>query len=159
MSKAMATSSLCSTVSPLQRFSSGNRACSKTGLVSLPRRHRRPMKVCASYDRNNHDGKLVDEDMIVLRMRIREIEMTETSDRNGPPSHWMDWEKRYHANYGSDVYEAVGLLQSQLMNTRPCLALGMLALVTLSVPVSTAALMSPLLNTIKGILANGFHLT
>lgn len=117
------------------------------------------MKVSASYDRDNHDGKLVDEDMIVLRMRIHDIEMTETSDRNEMPSHWMEWEKRYHAHYNSDVYEAVGLLQSQLMKTRPCLALGILALFTLSVPVTTAALMSPLFDIVKGILlANGIQL-
>ena len=159
MSNAMATSSLCSAVSPRPLFSSGDPAHSKTGLVCLQRRRRRPLMICASSDRDNYDGKLVDEDMIVLRMRIRDIEMTETSDRNGPPtSNWMEWEKRYHKNYNADVCEAVGLLQSQLMNTRPCLALGMLALVTLSVPVTTAALMSPLLDIIKGILASGFHL-
>nr|XP_011463680.1 PREDICTED: uncharacterized protein LOC105351361 [Fragaria vesca subsp. vesca] len=153
------TSSLCSAVSPEPWFSSGNQACPKTGLVCLQRRRRRPMKVSASYDRDNHDGKLVDEDMIVLRMRIHDIEMTETSDRNEMPSHWMEWEKRYHAHYNSDVYEAVGLLQSQLMKTRPCLALGILALFTLSVPVTTAALMSPLFDIVKGILlANGIQL-
>ncbi|PRQ40885.1 hypothetical protein RchiOBHm_Chr4g0440931 [Rosa chinensis] len=157
MSKAMTTSSLCLAVSPRPWFNSGNQTCSKTGLVRLQRR-RSPLKVFASCDRDNHDGRLVDEDMIVLRMRIRDIEMTETRDPNRPPSNWMEWEKRYHANYNSDVYEAVGLLQSQLMNTRPSLALGMLALITLSVPVSTAALMSPLLDIIKGILANGIQL-
>lgn len=110
------------------------------------------MKVSASCDRDNHDGKLVDEDMIVLRMRIHDIKMT--SDQNEPPSNWMEWEKRYYANYNSDICEAVGLLQTQLMNTRPSLALGMLALITLSVPFSAAALMSPFLDIFKGMLVH-----
>ncbi|KAF8390031.1 hypothetical protein HHK36_024552 [Tetracentron sinense] len=82
-----------------------------------------------SYDRN-YDGKLVDENMIVLRKRIHEMKMIE------PPSDWMEWEKQYYANYDSDICEAMGLLQSLLMKTRPSLALGMVALITLSVPAS-----------------------
>lgn len=113
--------------------------------------------VSASYDRDNHDGKLVDEDMIVLRIRIHDMKMTERRDQNEPPSNWMEWEKRYYANYNSDICEAVGLLQSQLMNTRPSLALGMLALITLGVPFSTAALMSPLLGIFKGMMVDGIH--
>ncbi|KAK9935235.1 hypothetical protein M0R45_022345 [Rubus argutus] len=157
MSKAMATSSLCPALAPKpSSFSSGNRPRSKkTGFVHLQRR--RLLKVSASYDRDNHDGKLVDEDMIVLRIRIHDMKMTERRDQNEPPSNWMEWEKRYYANYNSDICEAVGLLQSQLMNTRPSLALGMLALITLSVPFSTAALMSPLLGIFKGMMVDGIH--
>lgn len=156
MSKAIATSSLCPALAPKPCFNSGNRPRSKkTGFVHLQRR--RHLKVSASCDRDNHDGKLVDEAMIVLRMRIHDIEMTETRDQNEPPSNWMEWEKRYYANYNSDICEAVGLLQSQLMNTRPSLALGMLALITLSVPFSTAALMSPFLDIFKRMLVDGIH--
>ncbi|KAJ4975006.1 hypothetical protein NE237_008180 [Protea cynaroides] len=78
-------------------------------------------------------GKLVDENMIVLRMRIQEMKMVESSQERLPED-WMEWEKRYYTHYDSDICEAVGLLQTQLMKTRPSVALGMVALVTLSVP-------------------------
>ena len=68
--------------------------------------------------------RVVDENMIVLRMRIREVEMSE--GRHVLVSDWMEWEKKYYAQYyNEDVCEGVGLLQSFLMDTRPCLALGM----------------------------------
>ncbi|KAJ4951262.1 hypothetical protein NE237_028094 [Protea cynaroides] len=61
------------------------------------------------------DGRLVDESMIVLRRRIHKMKMVE---RNYEPlDHWMEWERTH------------GMLLSQLMNTWPSLALGMLTLV------------------------------
>nr|XP_008339576.2 uncharacterized protein LOC103402614 [Malus domestica] len=151
MSTSTLTSALLSAPPP-QRFISGvNR---KTGLLEM-RRRRRPLTIYASSrGHDNYDGRLVDEDMIVLRMRIHDAEMLE-EDNHQPPSNWMRWEKQYYAHYNWDICEGVGLLQSQLMNTRPSVALGMLALVTISVPISTAALMFPLLDIFKGILASG----
>ncbi|KAM7478234.1 hypothetical protein LguiA_026447 [Lonicera macranthoides] len=84
--------------------------------------------------RDNYDGKLVDENMIVLRMRIKDMKMSEMSQM--PPSDWMEWEKRYFGDYNERVFEGVELLQMCLMNTRPCLAIGMVALVALSLPIS-----------------------
>ncbi|KAK2652379.1 hypothetical protein Ddye_012235 [Dipteronia dyeriana] len=74
---------------------------------------------------HHYGGRLVDENMIVLRMRIGEIKMLEK--RNEPPSNSMEWEKKYYANNGhdEDVLEAVGFLQNNLMNMRPDLALGL----------------------------------
>ncbi|XP_010255886.1 PREDICTED: uncharacterized protein LOC104596400 [Nelumbo nucifera] len=103
----------------------------------------------------NYDGRLVDENMIVLRMRIQEMKMAE--ENYEPPSGWMEWEKRYYANYNTDICEAVGFLQTQLTNMRPSLALGLVALVTLSVPISTAVAMSHLFEITKWILS-GTHL-
>ena len=69
---------------------------------------------------HGYDGKLVDEDMIVLRMRIHEIKMSEKSQAEVAASDWMEWEKKYYGeDYDSDICEAVGLLQSRLMDTRP----------------------------------------
>lgn len=89
----------------------------------------------------DHWGKHVDESMIVLRLRIKEMKMLDACNR--PPSHWMEWEKQYclHCNYSKDVCEAVGLLQNYLMSVRPSLALGMVALVSLSVPISTGVVL------------------
>ncbi|RWR93898.1 putative Mediator of RNA polymerase II transcription subunit 18 [Cinnamomum micranthum f. kanehirae] len=94
---------------------------------------------------------MVDEGMIVLRKRIHEMKMVERNYE--PPANWMDWEKRYFAFYDADVCEVVGVLQSLLMNTRPALAIGMMGLVTLSVPTSMFMVMSHLIDVAKGILS------
>ncbi|KAK7280362.1 hypothetical protein RJT34_25426 [Clitoria ternatea] len=95
-------------------------------------------------------GKLVDENMILLRMRIREIEKMEMKSKG--PSDWTEWEKKYFENYDSDVCEAVGLLQRLLMNTRPCLAVGSLALLMLSMSMSFSISVFHLVELAKGIM-------
>ncbi|TXG57242.1 hypothetical protein EZV62_018555 [Acer yangbiense] len=92
-------------------------------------------KVFATRDRD-YQGRVVDESMIVLRKRLHEMKMVERNYE--PPTEWMEWEKRYYTSYDSIICEVMGVSQSCLMNTRPSLALGMLALVLLSVPTSTA---------------------
>ncbi|RDX82319.1 hypothetical protein CR513_36907, partial [Mucuna pruriens] len=109
--------------------------------------------ICASKRDSfgqHYDGKLVDENMILLRMRIREIEVVEMKGKG--PSDWTEWEKKYFGNYGSDVCEAVGLLQRMLMNTRPCYAVGMVALVTLTTSMSMLQLVFHLVQLAKGIM-------
>lgn len=104
--------------------------------------HNNKSFICASKRDpfgQQYDGKLVDENMIILRMRIREIEMVETKTK--AHSDWTEWEKKYFENYGSDVCDAVGLLQRMLMNTRPALAVGILALFMLSMSMSMSLLM------------------
>ena len=68
------------------------------------------------------------------------------------PSDWTEWEKKYFVNYDSDVCEAVGLLQRLLMDTRPCLALGMLALLLLSMSMSTSLVAFHLVDLAKGFI-------
>ena len=70
-----------------------------------------------------------------------------------PPSDWMEWEKRYYTKYDSIICEAVGVLQTHLMNTRPGLALGVMALVAISVPTSSAMLFFHLVELAKALLA------
>ncbi|GMI85531.1 hypothetical protein HRI_002222400 [Hibiscus trionum] len=81
-----------------------------------------------------HAGKLVDESMIVLRMRIKEMNISEGLEL---PSEWMEWEKQYFVEYNADVCEAMGILQNLLLNVRPGLGAAMVALVLLSFPVWT----------------------
>ncbi|KAK4263897.1 hypothetical protein QN277_029252 [Acacia crassicarpa] len=98
-----------------------------------PRRRR--LSVSASSNKDSYDGKLVDENMIVLRVRIREIQMEKMKMMNNGGGYWrmMEWERRYwQQNYASDVCQAVGLLQNLLMETRPCLAFSILLLVLFS---------------------------
>ncbi|KAK7343461.1 hypothetical protein VNO77_12222 [Canavalia gladiata] len=104
----------------------------------------------------NSSGRMVDESMIILRKRIHEMNMIEKNYE--PPSEWMDWEKRYYTSYDSMICEAMGVLQTQLMNTRPSLALGAMALVAMSVPTSTALLFFHLVEFSKTVL-NGIHLS
>ncbi|KAK4367940.1 hypothetical protein RND71_011732 [Anisodus tanguticus] len=108
--------------------------------------------VNARFERHNRGGsKIVDENMIILRMRIKEMKLLEAG-KSRPPSNWMGWEKKYFARYNEDVCEVIGLLQMYLMETRPALALGMLALLCLSVPFSTYVLVLHIMEMAKFIL-------
>ncbi|KAK3024121.1 hypothetical protein RJ639_043580 [Escallonia herrerae] len=86
-------------------------------------------------DKDHNGSRAADENMIVLRQRIREVRRVEAKDE-APPD-WMEWEKGYYSSYNSDVCEAVGLLQYFLMETKPSLALEMVALAIISVMIST----------------------
>ncbi|KAF7808789.1 uncharacterized protein G2W53_035532 [Senna tora] len=44
---------------------------------------------------------MVDENMIILRMRIQEMKMMERKNYVAP-SDWMEWEKQYHRSYEYD---------------------------------------------------------
>ncbi|GMI75152.1 hypothetical protein like AT2G01300 [Hibiscus trionum] len=127
---------------PLRRpFSDKSIICRRKGFEILASRR----------DAHNHNfnGKLVDESMIVLRMRIHEITTSEKNEEL--PRHWMEWEKEYKkANYDLDVCEAVGYLQSKLIETRPSLALGMAVLILFSLPASFAIVVYHVMHMIKG---------
>ncbi|KAJ0099447.1 hypothetical protein Patl1_21357 [Pistacia atlantica] len=103
----------------------------------------------------DYKGRLVDENMIVLRMRIQEKKLLEGNYE--PPSNWMEWEKKYYVDYNQDVCEAIGLLQSYLMNIRPGLALGLIGVLAMSVAISTGVLLFQALEMAK-IIFFGFHL-
>ncbi|TKY50940.1 hypothetical protein E2542_SST22447 [Spatholobus suberectus] len=149
----MQATSLCSHL-PLSDPLSGNllRRGAPHKLLTDATTTRRSLIYASNRDSFGHhyDGKLVDENMILLRMRIREIETVEMKGK--APSDWTEWEKKYFGNYDSEVYEAVGLLQRVLMNTRPCFAVGMLALVMLSMSMSMLQVVFHLLELAKGII-------
>ncbi|KAJ4960754.1 hypothetical protein NE237_020664 [Protea cynaroides] len=124
-----------------------------TSLVLLPnlpqpssanfRRRKNGLRHCCNHrmtvfaaSRNDYGGGngTVDENMVVLRKRILEIKMMEK--KHEAPEDWMEWEKKYCRHYNSDVCEAVGLLQTQLMEMRPSLVFGMVGLVMISLPTS-----------------------
>ncbi|CAL9040351.1 unnamed protein product [Musa banksii] len=117
----------------------------------LPNRQR-SIEVAAGRDGY---GGLVDENMIVLRKRIHEMKMAERNYE--APSEWMDWEKRYYARYHADVSDILCLLQTLLMNTRPSVAIGLMAVLALSVPTSAILILFHLIQASKWILA-GMHL-
>ncbi|KAK2971071.1 hypothetical protein RJ640_022626 [Escallonia rubra] len=102
-------------------------------------------------DRDHGGSRVVDENMIVLRKRLREMRTEEAKDE--APADWMEWEKDYYSSYNSDVCEAAGLLQHFLMETRPSLALGMVALVIISVMISATVVGLSLVSIVEGVLA------
>ncbi|XP_062107509.1 uncharacterized protein LOC133818573 [Humulus lupulus] len=130
-------------------------------LVLPQRRRLSGVRACASGDAKGRDyggSRLVDESMIVLRLRIQEIKQLEIdgdhkADKNGPRSEWMEWEKQYFVYYIQDVYEGIALLQNYLMNIRPSLALGFLLLMMCSVPISSGFLLFHVVEITKQILS------
>ncbi|TXG69992.1 hypothetical protein EZV62_004927 [Acer yangbiense] len=150
------------------KFSSSNHyLLHHPSLLTRPIKARKPLNVSAisisssgsNSKGGDYGGRLVDENMIVLRMRIRENKMLET--RNEPPSNWMEWEKRYyeHNGYNEDVFEALGFVQKCLMNNRPALALVLIALLTLSLVISTGVVLFHAIEIAQIIIFFLFHLS
>lgn len=109
-------------------------------------------------DSNEWDCKrrhVVDENMIVLRKRIHEMKMIERNYE--PPADWMDWEKQCYTSYDENICMLVGSLQSFLINTRPSLAIGMIMIITMSIPASTLMIILRLMEMANGSLSS-FHL-
>ncbi|XP_052205174.1 uncharacterized protein LOC127809999 [Diospyros lotus] len=102
----------------------------------------------------DYSGRLVDENMIVLRMRLREMKISELSHQL--PESWTEWEKKHYAHYNEAVCEATGFLQSVLMNTRPSLALGLVVLIVLILPFSTFEVILRVLELAERVLFSGF---
>ncbi|KAL2546047.1 hypothetical protein Fot_15280 [Forsythia ovata] len=127
-------------------------------LKPLPNKRNKVCTKILAIRRETHDqwnnGRDVDENLIILRKRIHEMKVIERNYE--PPSEWMDWEKRFYVNYDSIICDAMGFLQSQLMDTRPSLALAIIVLIALSLPTSTAVIMFHLMEMIKGVLF-GIH--
>ncbi|KAE8022027.1 hypothetical protein FH972_007867 [Carpinus fangiana] len=124
-------------------------------LTSPRQRRRRSVNLIAAAsggaDGRDYWGRLVDENMIVLRWRIREMKIVEMN--HDLPSNWMGWEKQYFFRYNEDVCEALGLLQNFLMSTRPSLAFGLIALVILSVLISSGVALYHAIEIAKRILS------
>ncbi|XP_021653668.2 uncharacterized protein LOC110644990 [Hevea brasiliensis] len=129
-------------------------APSKLHLINPISKRPSTTRVFAAHDQN-YSGRLVDVNMIVLRKRIHEMKMVERNYE--PPSHWMEWEKRCFTSYDSFICEMVGVLQSQLMDTRPSVALGLISLIALSVPISSAMVFSHFLEFTKIVFDGIIH--
>ncbi|KAG0449431.1 hypothetical protein HPP92_027370 [Vanilla planifolia] len=71
------------------------------------------------HGHGHRSGSLVDENMIVLRNQIHELQLVEKNQRH-PPDGWMDSEWRYYcSSYGADLCDVAAIRQSLLINTRP----------------------------------------
>ncbi|KAG9448981.1 hypothetical protein H6P81_008946 [Aristolochia fimbriata] len=111
-------------------------------------------RICAAGNGNNdrdYGGRLVDQNMVELRKRIRDVMLREDDEYDRSPADWMKWEKQYHKHYRSDVFQLIGLLQIALMNTRPSTALALLTLLAFSLPTSMGMIMMNLFGAAKGI--------
>ncbi|KAL1553639.1 hypothetical protein AAHA92_14289 [Salvia divinorum] len=141
----MASTSFLQTFDPFCKIksnsSSGSTSSRRPGLIRV-----RAMK----GEARNHDSRgRVDENMIVLRKRIHEMKVMEADCEL--PREWMEWERRVYVGYDAIICDAVGHLQSYLMDTRPSFALAMLVLLALSVPTSTAVLLYNMMAVFSGI--------
>ncbi|KAJ4960963.1 hypothetical protein NE237_020873 [Protea cynaroides] len=133
----------------LPQPSSANFRHRKNGL-----RHRcnyRMTVLAARRDDYGGGNGTVDENMVVLRKRIQEMKMMEKNQE--AHEDWMEWEKKYYRHYNSDVCEAVGLLQTQLMEMKPSLVFGMVGLVMLSLPTSMFIVAFHLMEIAKWMLS------
>ncbi|KAK3003217.1 hypothetical protein RJ639_018890 [Escallonia herrerae] len=146
----MEATSLCSPILPPPAVST------QPQKRRFPCLKRHNAKVVASGRESYYGGRRVDESMIVLRKRIHEMKVMERNYE--PPRDWMEWEKQYFACYDENICGLVGLLQLALMNTRPSFALGMLALITMSVPASVVMVASHLTEA-AGAAFSAIHLS
>nr|GMD55492.1 uncharacterized protein LOC109151155 [Ipomoea batatas] len=100
-------------------------------------------------------NKMVDENMIVLRLRIKEMKALEGDDGDRTAEmHWMGWEKEYAKHYNEDICEFIGLLQRFLMENRPALGLGLMAVVLGSVSLSTFVAIMHAMEMANGVLSH-----
>ena len=104
-------------------------------------------------DKEFGSGRIVDEDMIELRLRIRELKLIEKGEEICVPSNWYEWEKKHHKDIQRSVYEVIGNLQIFLTNCRPSLGLGIIAFVVLSVLFSSGLLITHSIEIIEGIMS------
>ncbi|ESQ35304.1 hypothetical protein EUTSA_v10009026mg [Eutrema salsugineum] len=118
--------------------------------IATGTKRRKQTTVCGYGNYYYRGGRVVDENMVVLRKRIHEMKMVERNYE--PPSHWMHWEKRFYCNYDATICDALSLLQTFLMNSRPSVAFGTLLLLLVSVPVSTAVFASRILDIVIWLL-------
>ncbi|KAB1211265.1 hypothetical protein CJ030_MR6G021545 [Morella rubra] len=152
----METTSLCSSVLPRLPFSFRRSECKKIRFLLRKRSSAIVFAATGDSYEPEYRGCLVDESMIILRKRIHEMKMIERNYE--PPEDWMEWEKRYYACYDEYICQIAGLLQSYLMNTRPSLALGMLAIITMSVPASTVMIALRLMEVANGVFSAVHHI-
>lgn len=147
----MGTTSLCSSKIAASSFSTSILESSKMRFGCLKRSSSIVFASGRESYGSDNRGRLVDESMIILRKRIHEMKVI---DRNyEPPAEWMDWEKQYYGRRDEFICELVGLLQLQLMNTRPSLALGMLMLISMSVPSSAVMMISRLMEAANAVVS------
>ncbi|GLJ32497.1 hypothetical protein SUGI_0653910 [Cryptomeria japonica] len=112
------------------------------------KKNERKLAVKACFSHASGRTGFGDEDMIVLRCRIHKLRREE---RNYiPPQDWMKWEKNWYPTYHSDVCSFLVRLQSIFLNSRPGIAIGILGLISFSVPASVLLLLSESLHNLKG---------
>lgn len=104
-------------------------------------------------------GESVDDDMIVLRMRIKKLKALEAAASSESQDSSLVARTKSITNYKEDFCEGAESLQSHLMNARPrALALGMLALLVMSGPLSESGVLGDVWKVARRLLA-GCHVS
>ncbi|KAG8373765.1 hypothetical protein BUALT_Bualt11G0059200 [Buddleja alternifolia] len=109
-------------------------------------------KLLVNAKQLGHDqnmGESAEENSIVLRLRVKKLKVKENiSNQEG--------ERKLFTEQEDFCEKAMELFQSYLMNNRPNLALGMLALAAMSVQLSSPGVVANALKVAKGLLS-GFR--
>ncbi|XP_062231890.1 uncharacterized protein LOC133929230 [Phragmites australis] len=142
----------------LARRAGGNR---NVLLGAAPRSGRR-----GGWDADSNSSS-VDEDMATLQRRIRETRaaLSEDDIDNGtdagvglpPPAEWTELEQRHHWSYMAGVRGAAGLLQAFLVNARPGLGAGVVALLLLGLPASLFLVCAQLITAVDSLSSAGLN--
>ncbi|KAI3696256.1 hypothetical protein L1987_79267 [Smallanthus sonchifolius] len=108
-----------------------------------------------AFKKDGSGGKMVDENMIVLRERIGQLKAEMEYDGGSGdrlPDNWMQWERTYYYSgcYHSDVYEVVVFLQRFLVENGPSVAVGLVALFVIGGSTAAVTVMHLLIKSVVG---------
>ncbi|KAL6627530.1 hypothetical protein ACP70R_031256 [Stipagrostis hirtigluma subsp. patula] len=112
----------------------------------------RALRLAAS--RRDDAGFVEEEDMAVLRRRIDEVRAAECYWE--PPAEWAAWERAWYqyGSYDANVCQLAGALQAYLLSCRPAVAVGLLAVVVLSVPAAALLVAGQLLDASRALISD-----
>ncbi|KAM0019923.1 hypothetical protein Hdeb2414_s0025g00661381 [Helianthus debilis subsp. tardiflorus] len=110
--------------------------------------------ILLAYKKDGSDSEGWDENMIVLRERIRKMkeEMEHNSGDDRLPANWMQWEKTnfYSGDYRSHICDVITLLQQFLMDCSPSVVLGLVVLFAVGGSTAAVLVLQCLINSIQG---------
>lgn len=113
---------------------------------------------------SHEEGESVDENPVILKIDLKKMKFLLEASKNQDDqerilpssSDLIEWERKLLNDYQVDVFEVIELLLSSLMSTRPSLALGVLAMMAMSVPFTESVFLENLFKVAKRLLG-GSH--
>lgn len=151
---------------PLRRISTKPSYHNTTKLITI-RKHALILNAKKGDVEEGEHHQSLDEKRIVLRINIKKMKVLQAiknqdhheKARKSSSSSSESESNLLLNNYQEEVFEAIGLLRSYFMKSKPSVAFGVLVLVAMStVPLSSshAVFLENLLKLVKGLLT-GFH--
>ncbi|KAL3637774.1 hypothetical protein CASFOL_018222 [Castilleja foliolosa] len=134
-----------------RRFSTRPSAHNKKGIMKA-------RKLVVNAQKDEDEDKSFEENLFVLRMRIKKIKSIEAiKDQDHQKKLPSETETKSLSHYHvQDVFEVVELLKSYFAKTRPDVALGVIVLLTMSLPlISQTDILANVLKVAKVLLGGG----